>query len=517
MFWADQIVQEIMSKRKPPFKVYDWWTPSGMAHAGHIRTFLLHQAVYQGLKLHHHDATYYYGFDSMDPMDGLPPDVPAEYQQYMGIPLFKVPSHYEGYTSLADYYASKYLEAMEELDVHPEVPTTSEMYTTGEFNDAITMVLDQADTIRRIYADLGAPRPDDWHPFQVICANCGKIGTTYVYAWDGEQVSYRCEPKLVKWAEGCGHEGTMSPYNGNGKMQYKVEWPSKWFLLQEDYEGGGKDHFTKGSTRDYGRRIIAEVFNAEEPIGYAHEFFLIGGKKMASSKGLGLTANEVATILPPHLMRYFIYRANPNRQIEFSPEGDTIPRIYDEFDRGLSAIKTDPESNEARALVYAHQSEKPLPDYAMRFSKVSFLIQMPHVDIKQLAAEEKGQPLTEADEKELEIRVEYARRWLATYADESAKFTLQPDLPAVELNQEQKVYLVQISEELQNADWDGGLIHTILHDTKNMMQLDPKSAFGAIYKIFLSKEQGPQAGWFLAALDRDFVLQRLAEATAGKV
>jgi lysyl-tRNA synthetase class I len=32
---------------------------------------------------------------------------------------------------------------------------------------------------------------------------------------------------------------------------------------------------------------------------------------------------------------------------------------------------------------------------------------------------------------------------------------------------------------------------------------------------FLGKASGPQAGWFLAALDRDFVVARLREAAQG--
>src|SRR5688500_103591 len=154
MFWADEIVQEVIQKYKPPFKVYDWWTPSGMAHAGHIRTFILHQAIYYGLKLHEKEVTYFYGFDDMDPMDGFPPGLPESFKQYMGMPLYKVPSPYKGYASLGDYYASKYLEAMEDLDIYPEIPKTSEIYNNGEFNEAITLILDNADKIRTIYADL---------------------------------------------------------------------------------------------------------------------------------------------------------------------------------------------------------------------------------------------------------------------------------------------------------------------------------------------------------------------------
>ena len=226
-----------------------------------------------------------------------------------------------------------------------------------------------------------------------------------------------------------------------------------------------------------------------------------------------MSANDAAHILPPHIMRFFVYRIPLNRHLEFSPEGDTIPRIFDEYDRGLAALKDDPQSNEARALVYSHQNEEPLPAYTMRFSKVTFLIQMPHIDIKQSAANEKGEELTEVEDKELNVRIEYARRWLEAYAPDDAKFELQPKLPVATLSNEQKVYLARVAEALKDNEWQGEAIHTILHDVKMDMELSPKRAFSALYTIFLNKPQGPQAGWFLASLDREFVLNRLQEAT----
>lgn len=512
MFWADEIVNEIIEKRKPPFIVNDWWTPSGMAHAGHIRTLLSHYGVYRGLTLHNHAAKFDYGFDDMDPMDGLPPDLPPDFEQYMGLPLWKVPSPIEGHASLADYYASKYLEAMEDLGVNPGHPRTSQMYLDGKFNDAITIALDRADDIRQIYVEFGAKRPDDWYPFQPICEQCGKVGTTYTFGWDGGKVNYRCEPNMVKWAAGCGYEGKVSPYDGTGKLFWKVEWPAKWFIIKTTYETGGKDHFTKNGTRDYARRIANVIFDTEEPIAHPHEFFLIGGKKMASSKGLGMSANETVHLLPPMLMRYLIYHIQPKRQIEFSYEGDAIPKIFDDFDTALGKYHADPDSEIGRAIVYAHQSDEPLPKYVMRFSKMSFLIQMPHIEINKIAEQDKGEPLTQSESNELAKRASYARRWLDQYADESAKFTLQEKLPDVELSEEQVKFLSEINRQFAVIDWNGELVHSTLHEVKNNMELPPKTAFSAIYRIFLNRDDGPQAGWFLASLDKQFVLDRLQEA-----
>ena len=44
------------------------------------------------------------------------------------------------------------------------------------------------------------------------------------------------------------------------------------------------------------------------------------------------------------------------------------------------------------------------------------------------------------------------------------------------------------------------------------MSIDPREAFSAIYLIFIGKDSGPQAGWFLTSLDHDFVIKRFEEA-----
>ena len=46
-------------------------------------------------------------------------------------------------------------------------------------------------------------------------------------------------------------------------------------------------------------------------------------------------------------------------------------------------------------------------------------------------------------------------------------------------------------------------IHTKLHELKE---------FKAVYLLFLGKDHGPKAGWFISALPREFVLKRLKEA-----
>ena len=68
-----------------------------------------------------------------------------------------------------------------------------------------------------------------------------------------------------------------------------------------------------------------------------------------------------------------------------------------------------------------------------------------------------------------------------------------------------------LAERLEKvSEWEGELIHGSIHElVKAHEEFTPKDCFQAIYRLFLDKDFGPQAGWFLSALDKDFVVKRL--------
>ena len=53
---------------------------------------------------------------------------------------------------------------------------------------------------------------------------------------------------------------------------------------------------------------------------------------MSSSKGRGSSSREVADLFPPELVRLLLLQREPQRVIEFNPEGDTVPLLYDTYD-----------------------------------------------------------------------------------------------------------------------------------------------------------------------------------------
>ena len=67
-------------------------------------------------------------------------------------------------------------------------------------------------------------------------------------------------------------------------------------------------------------------------------------------------------------------------------------------------------------------------------------------------------------------------------------------------------------EKIPNINWEPEDIHDTIYEISKEKNLQIKTAFRTIYQIILGQEKGPRAGYFLSNLDKQFVLNRMAEA-----
>lgn len=529
MHWVDAIAGEIEQrfaaeiKAGKPLIIRDEKTLSGRVHIGSIRGIVIHGLIAQVLKEKGVDCRFLFELNDFDPMDELPAQLKNRdaFKRYMGQPLFTVPAP-EG--DSAENYPSVFGDELKAVVRALHLPidfySVSPLYLSGKFNESIRDALDHAAEIRAIYRQVsGSAKPDDWFPLQVICEKCGKVGTTQVTGWNGREVTYTCKKDLVLWAEGCGHDGTISPFDGRAKLPWKVEWPAKWKVMDVVIEGCGKDHSAAGGSRDIGKRICTEIFHYPEPFNIPYEFFNIGGKKMSASKGLGASAKEISDLLPPKILKLLMIRKQPNQPIDFDPEGVTIPTLFDEYDRLADHYfkrKEKPEPDFARifTLTQTDFPEQPKDLWHMRFSLVAFILQMPHLDLLTEAAKVKGSALTAEEKVDVEERARYARQWLETLAPLPFRFSFierksfdSASLPAISPDQEKAFSL--IGERLKETAWEGDPIHKVLHAVKEELKMSPKEIFGPLYRLFFARDDGPQMGWFLSTLQKDDVLYRI--------
>lgn len=518
MFWADRIAEAVQErfaekiKKGEPLIIRDEKTASGRVHVGSMRGVAIHGILSEALTERGISNTFLYEINDIDPMDDIPSYLDeATYRPYFMRPLYTIPSPDLRAKNYAEYFGEEFIGVIQESGFAPEVYRATDLYQSGKMNDVIKTALDRRDLIREIYKRIsGSDKKEDWFPVSLARPIDDRFDARIV-SWDGKMLSYVTQE---------GKEGAVSPFDGNVKFTWKVDWAAKFKVLTVDIEGAGKDHSTKGGSRDVSEAISREVFEHEPPLNIPYEFFLVGGKKMSSSKGRGSSSREMADLLPPHIFRLALIGREPKRAIDFEPDGDTVPLLFDEYDKLATKFFSGVEDDETRLFLYIHTPQERkniLIRFLPRFSQIAFLLQMPHMELEREVARMKGGDLTEEDKKEIQVRTLYAKRWLDLYASEDFKYTLQEVMPETTrtFSPEQKHALKKLLEYVETHETlDGQELHTTLHAIKTETGIDAKAFFRALYQSFLGRDSGPKAGWFLSVLERDFVLKRLKEVTA---
>ncbi|MEX1155569.1 MAG: lysine--tRNA ligase, partial [Chloroflexota bacterium] len=425
MFWADELAARVSG----PQVINDSKTPSGTVHVGSLRGPVLLDVITRALRAAGLPTSLLYGIDDLDPMDAQALLTPDAVDRFMGMPLAHVPDPVgDCHPSYARHFASLFIDTFARIGVHPDrYYWMSEIYPTGQMDRYIRTALDRAELVREIYLRVShVERPAGWLPVHPICSTCGRIGTTLATDWDGETVAFACLPDHVAWARGCGTTGRISPFGGNAKLPWNLEWAAQWSLFGVTIEPCGKDLATAGGSRDRSDAIAREVFDREPPLNLPYEFLNIGGRKMSTSKGHGASAHRIAEVVPAEQLRLLFLRSRPNHAIEFDPDGtDAIPRLFDESDRIAAAtagrevrgeLPSDPDRLFAASLVEPDaDAAAEAAAYRPPFAHLALLLQVPGVDPAAAFATEKGEPLTDREQAILAERTGAALGWLETY------------------------------------------------------------------------------------------------------
>ena len=269
---------------------------------------------------------------------------------------------------------------------------------------------------------------------------------------------------------------------------------------------------TKGGSRDVSGRVLAKVFGMKPPYNIPYGFFLVEGAKMSSSKGIGSTAREMAEFLSPEMLRYLMLATPPKRAINFSPSENFMVKMYNDFDSlRHSAFDEKNEHDMQRELFFITEPQVKEDYYLPGFSLVKTLVQLPHIDIFKIAAENKGSELTALEISRLQNRIDSAKYWLDNYATVEEKFEIQQTLPlniTENLTVENLMFIHEFRNALDGVEWDEKALQQQVFDISRLVPTNPKESFRAVYRLLLDKDKGPQVGSLLFYLDKQFIRQR---------
>jgi lysyl-tRNA synthetase class 1 len=523
LFWADAVAASL--PRDVNHVIRDSKTPSGPVPISSLRGPVITDALYRAFREHGLDVRYVFTIDDVDPMDSQSMKQQPGMGEQMGKPLFKIPSPEPG-KDFARYHGERFLSTFARVGIRPEeVHWLRDLYGSGKLDHEIELVLRNADIVRRVYAEVSNVRKDaSWLPVWVICENCGRIGTTHATDFDGRTVAYECRSGYVSWANGCGHRGRIAPFGGNAKLPWNLQWCAMWDHFNVTYEEGGKDLLTAGGSRDRANELYREIWKREPPAGLQHEFFNLGGKKMSTSRGLGASAVELVELYPGEIVRFLLLRTHPKRAVEFDQGGNTLPRLYDEYDRCADAFLADPGSDFGKIWKLSQVALDAEPvRFRVRFGTVADWLQIPSIEPPAEAARRKKAPLTASEVSELDERIRLAKVWLERWAPEEARFAVATSVPpgTAILTDPQREFLAAAKGEVGRITEPEAMQERLYEIAKDVGLTTPegkvsKAAFEALYYAFIGKPNGPRAAWLITTLDPAFVRQRLDEAARAK-
>lgn len=506
MNWLNDLIEKIIA-RQPTGEIIveSGISPSGSYHMGYLREIILCDAVVLELKRRGRQARHVHFVDDLDGFRKVPANLPDNYQQYLGKPLCDMPAPDGSGQTYADYCLQDFLNNIQRLGVSMDVIRAHEKYREGFFAEAIEQTLEKIGQVREILEDVSGRKLDpNWSPIQV---NEGG------YLKKRPFISIDTKNKIIKYLDKEDNEQATSYVSGEVKLDWRLDWPARWSLLDVSAEPFGRDHATKGGSYDTGKELVRKIFGGEPPVPIPYNFVNRAGetKKMSASKGNGILINEVINVLPAEISRFFILRSSAEKALFFDPENG-VTRLVDEFAELLS--KTERSESEDQLLYLCLNNIKNTTISRVPFSHLVASYQAALKDEEKTLEIIKRTEYKEVVEQEAHKIIDelhYIDQWLKNWAPEDVKFELQAQINPGEFSEEEKDYFAKLAEKIEIGpkDADGEWFHKAIYDFKDSINIPPKNLFISLYRLIIGKDSGPRAGWFLSILPREWLLARL--------
>lgn len=509
MNWLNKIVDEVVARFPDgEILVESGGSPSGIYHFGHMRELVICDAILVEVQRRGRQAKHIYYTDDLDGLRKIPVNIPESYEKYLGQPLCDIPAPDGSDRSYADQFIQGLMDASKALNIDVEFVRSHEKYRSGFFVEAIEKSLDKADEIRKILETIsGHKLGDEWSPIQV-----NEGGYLKKRAFKSIDKS----AKTLVYVDKDGKDQTISYAKGEVKLDWRIDWPARWWLLNVSVEPAGRDHSSSGGSFDTGLAILDKVFKTTPILPVKYDFINLVGdtKKMSASKGTGLDAMEGATILPPEVMRYFMLRSGPDKRLYFDPM-DGVVQLMDEF--AVLAGKKDRTADEQQLFeICMRGQDKPMVSgvpFSHLVANYQAALRNPDKTLEIVSLTE-YKDIAEEQADIIRNELKFIDAWLEKRAPEDVKFEVQDKVDANDLTDAQKKFLSDLADEIEKApsDADGEWFHKAIYDLKDESGLQPKELFQTIYKVLINKDSGPRAGWFLATLfnlrSKDWLVKR---------
>lgn len=512
-YWLDQVAEHIIAERgdAETITVSSGHSPSGEYHFGTVREVMTASMLAWSVNQHGHKAIHMDFVDDFDAFRKVPAGTPAEYEKYIGVPLYLVPDP-EGdcHATWADHWYERFLDKLKEAGVEPKVLRAHQVYLSGAFTPYIEAALSNLDKIRAIIKEHGGGRelPRDWVPVQLLSDN-NNLREWKFMGWDKER-------QVVLYEDTEGNPGELDYTKGRVKLDWRLDWPARWHMYSVDVEPFGRDHATKGGSYDTGKELVKQIYGGVAPFPVPYEFINPAGdtKKFSKSSGNVVTLSDVLDVMPAEILRYFIIRSKPSKTLVYD-SGVGLYTLIDEYSKVEEAVANGEDHEFAHAYAAANSLGGERTIARIPFNHLVSTYQTAQGNEEQVLEllARTGYDKAVTEQRDILLReIPYVKNWLAKYAPDNVKFEVQDVLPNVDLSDAQKQFALELAGRLEEAgELDAVEMHQTIYAAKEAANIKPGEAFQALYRLILDKDSGPKAGYFLTSLDRDWLIRRLRQ------
>ena len=363
----------IKSKKKIIFQT--GYGPSGLPHIGTFgevaRTTMMINALHQINKIDTELITF---SDDMDGLRKVPENIPNEeiLKKNLGKPLTSIPDPFGKFNSFAEHNNTMLKKFLKSLTLNFHLKALLKIIKNGTFNESLKRVAEKYDEIMNIILPtLRSERRKTYCPFLPLCPETGKVLEIPMLNLD------KSTGKLI--FDNHGKKIQTDIYNGNCKLQWKVDWAMRWFTFDVDFEMYGKD-LTESAILS---SKVCKVLGKTPPSGFAYELFLDEkGEKISKSKGNGITIDEWLNYASPESLSLYMFQ-NPKRAKKLYSE--VVPKAVDEY---LSLIEKFPgqkvKDQLSNPVWHIHNGRPPNEKIVMSFSMLLNLVGSSNADDKKI-------------------------------------------------------------------------------------------------------------------------------------
>ncbi len=462
--------------------------PSGLPHIGTFGEVFRTTMVMKAFSYLSDIPTKLFVFsDDMDGLRKVPQNIPNKelIKQNLEKPLSSIPDPFEKFQSFSEHNNNKLIGFLKNFNFNFDFKSATEYYKSGQFNSGLEAIFENYEKILNIILPtLGKERRETYSPFLPICQTTGKVLQVKI-----EELNKK-EKKLIFHNPYTNKKEESSIFNGECKLQWKVDWAMRWYVLGVDYEMNGKDLIESFVLSNK----IIRVIGGKAPVNFTYELFLDEkGEKISKSIGNGISVDDWLKFSSKNSLELFMFQ-NPNRakRLFF----DVIPKTTDEllkFKNNYEKLSKDEKIDNPIWFIDEENKQK-IPE-KISFNMILNLANVCNADSSDILWSfiENYYPKLKKEENQLLINMlEYGVEYYNKFVLPNKKYRLASDKEKegfrLLIDVLKKSSPNEEPENIQTKIYEIGM-------TLNFENL--KDWFSAFYQVVLGQDQGPRLGSFI--------------------